>query len=154
MSSVRLCDRCQQVFSEIEDGWETFQVTRIDEDDDGRKVTKTESRDSCPRCAFTSPPKGLRRNERIENLLEQVLESNVIPALSAGADLDQRERELRIAEREKELGIGPFAPLSEAPLERPTPAAASRPETLTSGEGGGEDETHSAPAPADPLPQQ
>ena len=113
MSSVRLCDRCQQVFSEIEDGWETFMVTRVDEDDDGRKVTKTESRDSCPRCAFTTPPKGLRRNERIEKLLEQALESNVIPFRRG--DLDQRERELRIAEREKELGIGPFAPLDREP---------------------------------------
>lgn len=114
MSSVRLCDRCQQVFSEIEDGWETFQITRIDEDDDGRKVTKTESRDSCPRCAMTKPARGLRRNERIEELLQQALDQNVIPVLASGESMAQRERELRIAEREKELGIGPFAPLTEA----------------------------------------
>lgn len=113
MSSMRMCDRCNVPFSELEDGWETFQITRVDEDDDGRKVTKTEARDSCPRCAMTKPPRGLRRNERIEELLEQALDMNVIPALAAGDDLDRRERELRIAEKEKALGIGAFAPLSQ-----------------------------------------
>ena len=128
MSSVRMCDRCGEVFSELVDGWETFQVTRIDEDDDGRKVTRTEARDGCPACAVTKPARGLRRNERIEELLEQAIEGGVIPALAAGSSLEQRERELRIAEREKELGVGPFAPLSQ-----PAPV----PDAATDGEGEG-----------------
>jgi hypothetical protein len=86
MSSVRMCDRCLKVFSELEDGWETFQITRADEDDDGRKVTKTESRDSCPGCAFTKPARGLRRNERIEELLEQARRSRATGRIKSEPD--------------------------------------------------------------------
>lgn len=52
MSSVRMCDRCGNIFSEREDGWETYTATQVKKNPDTRRrETETVYLDACPTCA-------------------------------------------------------------------------------------------------------
>lgn len=50
MSTVRMCDRCGNIFSEREDGWTTMTGTTMRRDAEGRMRQSTEQLDACPRC--------------------------------------------------------------------------------------------------------
>lgn len=52
MSSVRMCDRCGAVFSELVEGWQTYQALTFKRDDEGRRVSVPVSQDACPTCAI------------------------------------------------------------------------------------------------------
>lgn len=58
MSSVRMCDRCGEIFSERAEGWSTFSGATRKKNDDGQWITQSDTLDSCPTCSeiMTSPP--------------------------------------------------------------------------------------------------
>lgn len=85
MSSVRMCDKCNTVFSELEDGWQTFSATTVRRDDDGRSVNVQATMDACPSCAMI-PPRQFRRE------LEATQEGNALQA-----NIAKLERETGIA---------------------------------------------------------
>lgn len=87
MSSVRMCDRCGNIFSEREDGWETYTATQVKKNPDSkRRETETVYLDACPNCAlggFDTP----------------------LPAIKVGgmdADFFKRQAEIEAAKREAE----------------------------------------------------
>lgn len=47
-----MCDKCKTVFSELEDGWQTFSATTIRRDDEGRSINVQATMDACPSCAL------------------------------------------------------------------------------------------------------
>ena len=58
MSTVRMCDRCGNIFSEREDGWGNFTGTTMRRDEKGRMQQITEALDACPRCnGITESPR-------------------------------------------------------------------------------------------------
>lgn len=59
MASVRMCDRCGQIFSEKAKGWQTFQGISVDTDEFGRELNTSVQIDACPSCAI---PMGSGRN--------------------------------------------------------------------------------------------
>lgn len=54
MSSVRMCDRCGTVFSELADGWQTYQAATFKKDDEGRRISVSVMMDACPACAINA----------------------------------------------------------------------------------------------------
>lgn len=66
MSSVRMCDRCGTIFSELDSGWQTFSATTVSEDDDGNRKTVSVLMDACPACALETPK--TRRQRRTAEL--------------------------------------------------------------------------------------
>lgn len=90
MSKPRICDKCDTVFSELEDGWQSFTATtnRIDPDT-GEVVEVRQAMDACPACAVMP-----RRQFRKE-----------LEAKQAGDDLGAR-----IAKLERETGLATEAP--------------------------------------------
>lgn len=79
MSSVRMCDKCNRVFSEREDGWQTFTGSTFRKVR-GKRELVSEVLDMCPDCAI----------------------GDIIP------DEEQDERktlETRIAKLERETGM-------------------------------------------------
>lgn len=52
MSSVRMCDKCGTVFSELEDGWQTFTARTIKRQKDGSQKSIDAAMDTCPSCAI------------------------------------------------------------------------------------------------------
>lgn len=69
MSHVRMCDKCQLVFSEAELGWQTYSATTVNEDDFGHSTNRTLQMDACHACAFTPLS---RRERRIAQLEREV----------------------------------------------------------------------------------
>lgn len=58
MSSVRMCDKCGGVFSELADGWQAFTAQTIKKNPDtGRRESVTQQLDACPSCAIAAPDK-------------------------------------------------------------------------------------------------
>jgi hypothetical protein len=57
MSSVRMCDRCGEIFSEREEGWSTFTGTTRKRDDNGLWLNQSDTLDSCASCTelMTAP---------------------------------------------------------------------------------------------------
>lgn len=53
MSSVRMCDKCKTVFSELDEGWQTYTATTLQYDEDDRAKPITQYMDMCPACAVT-----------------------------------------------------------------------------------------------------
>lgn len=52
MSTVRMCDRCGNIFSEREDGWTTMTGTTMRRDEkSGQMRQSTEQLDACPNCS-------------------------------------------------------------------------------------------------------
>ena len=45
-----MCDRCKKIFSEAEDGWETYTGSRVDTSN-GERRSVQRSLDACPECA-------------------------------------------------------------------------------------------------------
>lgn len=66
MSSVRMCDKCQNVFSELDLGWQTYEAVTNDEDDDGRRFSKSVRMDACPECAIAPPSRRARKVAQLE----------------------------------------------------------------------------------------
>lgn len=73
MSSVRMCDKCKTVFSELDDGWQTYQATTVVYDDDGEAKTIHQRMDACPECA--SVPVRRKRSET-EKRIDQLEREN------------------------------------------------------------------------------
>lgn len=84
MSSVRMCDKCGTIFSELEDGWQTFTATTVKRDEDGKSQQIQAAMDTCPSCALI--PKHQFQKE-----------------LEAAADGDAQAQ--RIAKLERQVGI-------------------------------------------------
>lgn len=84
MSHVRMCDKCYTVFSELEDGWQTFQATTMRRDDDGNLVEVNVRMDACPSCSLVPRQQF---------------------AKEVAATQDGRELDARIAKLEREAGI-------------------------------------------------
>lgn len=53
MSSVRMCDNCGTIFSELEEGWTTAEVAQISDELDpyGNRKKITVVHDQCPDCS-------------------------------------------------------------------------------------------------------
>ena len=68
MSSVRMCDKCQTVFSELDAGWQTYDATTNDIDDAGKAITLHVRMDACPDCAITTPKRLSKREREIAQL--------------------------------------------------------------------------------------
>lgn len=67
MSSIRMCDKCQEVFSELDLGWQTYTATTVDEDETtGRQITRTVQMDACPNCAMVPISRKQRKIARLE----------------------------------------------------------------------------------------
>lgn len=67
MSTVRMCDRCTEIFSERADGWSNFSGSTIKRDPEtGKTSTIQDQLDLCPDCTFLqnnggakpTPPRG------------------------------------------------------------------------------------------------
>lgn len=86
MSHVRMCDKCYTVFSELEDGWQTFQATTMRRDENGEAVEVNVRMDACPSCS----------------LVPRQQFTKEVEAAQAGRELDAR-----IARLERESGIDP-----------------------------------------------
>lgn len=56
MSSVRMCDRCGNIFSERQEGWGTFTGTSFRKDETGRRYQESVQLDACPVCNTISDP--------------------------------------------------------------------------------------------------
>jgi hypothetical protein len=79
-----MCDKCKTVFSELEDGWQTFTVNTMKLDEEGRRVPLQQALDACPSCA----------------LIPQHQFQKELDAAREGDELQQR-----IAKLERETGI-------------------------------------------------
>lgn len=84
MSHVRMCDRCGEVFSENESGWQTFTAATMVEDENGVQRSINQQMDACPSCAMV--PKRVYEKET--------------KALAEG-----KQQEARIAKLERQVGI-------------------------------------------------
>lgn len=84
MSHVRMCDRCNQIFSENEEGWQTFTAATMVEDEHGVMKAVNMAMDACPSCAMV-PKKQYEKEQK---------------ALAEG-----KEQEARIAKLEREVGM-------------------------------------------------
>jgi hypothetical protein len=51
MSSVRLCDRCNSIFSENKEGWTSASGSRRIRNKNGEMITQTIALDYCPPCS-------------------------------------------------------------------------------------------------------
>jgi hypothetical protein len=71
-----MCDKCQKVFSEMEPGWQTYEATTMDEDDDGRPFSRSLRMDACPECAIVPTTRKERRIAQLER------EAGITPAPS------------------------------------------------------------------------
>lgn len=57
MSSVRMCDKCNTTFSELEDGWQSYAATINRRDPDTGALKEVQMRmDACPSCAMIPTP--------------------------------------------------------------------------------------------------
>jgi hypothetical protein len=56
MSSVRMCDRCGQIFSENSEDWSTFNGTVMRKDDYGKRISETVVQDACGDCTNGKTP--------------------------------------------------------------------------------------------------
>lgn len=57
MSSVRMCDRCGNIFSETEDGWQTFTATTRQRDPKSKQWQTVQAvLDACSSCAIGGEP--------------------------------------------------------------------------------------------------
>lgn len=107
MSSVRMCDRCGSVFSELAEGWQTFTGTTFRKDDKGARVSVNQTLDACPSCAIAPP------------------DSQAPPALiNPGASSDPRFFERADREQKMEQRIAELEQRLDAPKETDEPAAA------------------------------
>lgn len=84
MSQVRMCDRCNEIFSENEAGWQTFTAATMVEDENGVMKAVNMAMDACPACAMV-PKKQYEKEQK---------------ALAEG-----KEQEARIAKLEREVGM-------------------------------------------------
>lgn len=79
MSSVRMCDKpeCHRIFSENEEGWQTFTANTVEYDEDGRQITIPIRQDLCPECAVPTPRRGNKAGQKSETEKRiELLESN------------------------------------------------------------------------------
>ena len=62
-----MCDKCQEIFSELDLGWQTYTATTVDEDEQsGRQITRTVQMDACPDCAMVPKSRRERRTAQLE----------------------------------------------------------------------------------------
>lgn len=50
MSQVRMCDRCGTIFSERDEGWESYTATRRVKNENGQWIEERDALDSCVSC--------------------------------------------------------------------------------------------------------
>lgn len=100
MSSVRKCDvqkpGCWDVFSELADGWQTFQSTMVVKNPDTKRRESVQMNlDACPNCAIGTPdgdpPSARRDNDRFfetEQLRQRVKELEAAQSNTAAAQAE------------------------------------------------------------------
>lgn len=73
MSSVRMCDKCGEVFSELSEGWQTATLNTVNTDEYGRQTSEAIRQDFCADCAVGTPRKKKQTEleERIADLEAQ-----------------------------------------------------------------------------------
>lgn len=86
MSSVRMCDRCGTIFSELDSGWQTFSASTFTEDDDGNRKAVSVLMDACPSCALETP-----KNRRERRTAELERNAGVAPDFTLPEIKDERE---------------------------------------------------------------
>jgi hypothetical protein len=92
MSSVRMCDKCGDVFSEREQGWTNSEQTQIGEDENGRRTHSSIIVDLCTMCS-PNIKEGVKQLQQLRRAARaRQLE------LMAGDELDER---LKAAEKEQ-----------------------------------------------------
>lgn len=71
MSSVRMCDRCGNIFSELKDGWQTYRAVTVKRNPENGTTYQVEvSMDSCPDCALNA----------LVNPIEPRIKTTALPA--------------------------------------------------------------------------
>lgn len=109
MSSVRMCDRCGAVFSELAEGWQTYQGTTIKRDDDGRRITVAVNQDACPDCAIPLDPPTAKTPHTNDGFFERKqLEARAKSAEDALAEAEAEVERLR--EKDAPAVAEPSAP--------------------------------------------
>jgi hypothetical protein len=104
MSSVRMCDKCGNIFSENEEDWSTFTGAVKRRREDGSRYTEQISQDACPVCTGGT----------------QVVTPRVaigaapFPAPSGAAPAGHADP-LRIQALEHELGMDPLPDVTPGP---------------------------------------
>lgn len=63
MSSVRMCDKCERIFSENEEGWQSATLNTVEYDEHGNQVAIPIRQDLCTDCAVKTPKRGTKANE-------------------------------------------------------------------------------------------
>lgn len=71
MSAARICDKCSIVFSELEDGWQSFTATTVRQDDNGETITVRQAMDACPSCALI-PPRRFKKELDAKNANDEL----------------------------------------------------------------------------------
>ena len=84
MSHVRRCDKCGNIFSEVESGWQTYTATTMIEDENGGTKEVKQALDACPSCALVPRRQFARETDAV---------------------LDAREQDARIAALERQTGM-------------------------------------------------
>ena len=98
MSSVRMCDRCGNIFSENEEDWSTFSGTILRRRENGSRYNETVNQDACGRCTAGAQPVAPR------------LAIPVQPAEAHSTVKPGHPDYARIAELERENGLIPTVP--------------------------------------------
>src|SRR5882672_8364638 len=100
MSTVRLCDRCNTIFSENKEGWTTASGSRRVRNSRGEMITETIALDYCPACS--------------EDVMGNNQEEVSVPAVKGRYDkryTRQLEREAGIGETPTNLRDRDHAPM-------------------------------------------
>lgn len=88
MSSVRMCDRCGNIFSELADGWQAFSASTMKKNPEtGKRETVVQMMDACEACAIGTEPVDSVRDDA-GFFQRQLLEGKV-------ADLEAELRKLK-----------------------------------------------------------
>jgi len=101
MSHVRRCDKCGNIFSEIESGWQSYTATTMIEDENGGTKEVKQALDACPSCALV-PRRQFERETR--------------------AVIDAREQDARIARLERQTAMD----VEEGTFDRPGPEGVTK----------------------------
>lgn len=113
MSSVRMCDRCGNIFSENAEDWSTFTGAVKRKREDGSRYTEQIVQDACPSCTAGTPPATVPR---------VALTAEAAPFPPPGPPAPGHYDPLYTRELEHELGMDQPATTATAPLTLPDPA--------------------------------
>lgn len=70
-----MCDRCKTIFSENDEGWQSFTANTMNYDENGQVINVPIRQDLCADCAIDTPRRGKATAERDESI-RQLEETN------------------------------------------------------------------------------